>query len=452
MKRRSAVKLLPLSIAGLLGTADKILCNKKKSQPLSLHYLDNVTKTLEKIRGTELDGLLEASYRIAQTRKNGGTCYSTWDVGHSRNEDMFEGRHGDPDLFSFGFPENEVKKGDLYLGGIVGELKRYPREKGVFVIGGPAPWCAETVDADELVCDAHKRRQIRKYSDLWINTYVPTHGSFIWLPGAKYPMGAVSTVLGMVTWWMMMADTVRILASEGVFADVKGDEPALDEKAGYVSLISPLAEEYFTAVTGQIRQIEGELGTVNAVAEKAVDTILSGGKVHVYSKFWAALSIEANTRMGGLTMFKPVDSDRHKDYKGDDKDFVIMGIYQPEDETDLSYLEIFRKAGSSVASIGPATRDGKFPEGKTVPSETDYHLGLMCDTYGIFAVPGVKKKVCPTSGILVNQLFYAVCMRMAELIIERTGNTPYIYPNGALEGPPYHEFSRVHNAGLRRGY
>ena len=76
----------------------------------------------------------------------------------------------------------------------------------------------------------------------------------------------------------------------------------------------------------------------------------------------------------------------------------------------------------------------------------------MCDTYGLFAVPGVKKKVCPTSGILVNQLFYTVCMRMVEQIIERTGNTPYIYPNGALEEPPYKEFSRVHEAGQRRGY
>ena len=452
MDRRYALKRLQAWAAGAVLLAKSAGSVSLGDEPLSLQYLANVRRTLEKIRSTVLDNLLEASHHIARTVKSGGTCYSTWDVGHSRNEDMFEGRHGDPDLFTYGFPENDVKAGDLYLAGIVDELKGDPREKGVFVIGGTAPWCAETEDADRLLSEAHKKRQIRKYSDLWIDTYVPTHGSFIWLPGAKYPMGAVSTVLGMTTFWMMIADAVRILSAEGVTVNVKGDEPPLDEKADYVSLTSPLAERYFEEVIRQMHQIEAELGTVGAIAKKAVDTILSGGKVHVYSKFWAALSIEANTRMGGLTMFKPVDSDNHKEYNGTDRDFVIMGIYQPENPADLAYLDRFRKAGSAVASIGPATRNGVFPEGKTVPSMTDYHTGYMCDTYGIFAIPGVAKKVCPTSGILVNQLFYAVCMRMAELIMERTGNTPYIYPNGALEGPPYREFSRVHNAGLRRGY
>ena len=452
MIRRDTLKFLPLTAVGMLGLPGMVLSRKKNSLPLSLQYIRNVKRTLEKIRSTELDNLLEASHQIAHTYKNGGICYSTWDVGHSRNEDMFEGRHADTDIFTFEFPEDKVKKGDLYLAGIVGELKEDPRKKGVFVIGGPAPWCAETEDAEEMLSEAHRKRRIRQYSDLWINTYVPTHGSFIWLPGAKYPMGAVSTVLGMTTFWMIIADAVRILAADGVYVKVKGDEPPLDEKASYTSLKSPLAEEYFKEVISQINQIKAEIGTVNAIADKAVDTILNGGKVYVYSKYWASLSIEANTRMGGLTMFKPVDSDVHKEYKGTDKDFVIMGIYQPEDEVDLTYLKKFRKPESKVACIGPATREGKFPSGKTVPSEADYHVGLMCDTYGIFAVPGVEKKVCPTSGILVNQLFYAVCMRMAEKIIERTGNTPYLYPNGALEGPPYKEFSRVHNAGQRRGY
>ncbi|MBT4484158.1 MAG: hypothetical protein HOC71_10850, partial [Candidatus Latescibacteria bacterium] len=365
MKRRDAIRILPMTAAGLIGLSNSASSKKKSLRPLSLQYLSNVKQTLEKIRSTEFDNLLEASYQIARTYKNGGTCYSTWDVGHSRDEDMFEGRHGDPGIFTFGFPEDKVKKGDLYLAGIVGELKEDPRNKGVFVIGGPAPWCAETEDAAKLLSEAHKRRRIRQYSDLWINTYVPTHGSFIWLPGAKYPTGAVSTVLGMTTFWMMIADAVRILAADKVYVDIKGDEPPLDEKVPHVSLTKPLAENYFKEVIRQINQIEAELGTVNTIAEKAVDTILAGGKVYVYSKYWAALSIEANTRMGGLTMFKSVDSDNHKEYNGTDKDFVIMGIYRPEDEVDLEYLKQFRKAGSTVACIGPATRNGRFPSGKT---------------------------------------------------------------------------------------
>jgi hypothetical protein len=76
----------------------------------------------------------------------------------------------------------------------------------------------------------------------------------------------------------------------------------------------------------------------------------------------------------------------------------------------------------------------------------------MCDTYGLFAVPGVEKKVCPTSGVLQNQLFYSFSMSCAEKIIERTGNLPTIYPNGAFTGSPYTEFGRVENTGRKRGY
>ncbi|MFC1607976.1 hypothetical protein ACFL47_08400 [Candidatus Latescibacterota bacterium] len=452
MRRRSALKFLTAFSSYYAAIPHSSWGTLNSGESLPHRYLGNVKRTLEKIRSTELDNLLEASHRIATTVKSGGTCYSSWDVGHSLNEDMFEGRHGDPGLFTFGYPEDTAKSGDLLLGSLVGELKGDPRDKGVFVIGGPAPWCAETIDADKLLSDAHKRRQIRKYSDLWIDTYCPTHGSYIWLPGAQYPAGAVSSVLGMITFWMMTADAVRILAKDGVKVTVKGDGPDLGSNVVYESLHSPLAEKYLAEAIEQINRIEAEMGTVNAIAEIAVDTILSGGRVHVYSKYWAALSIEANTRMGGLTVFHSVDSDTHKEYHGTDKDFVIMGIYQPEDSVDLNYLEIFRRAGSTVASIGPATRDGKYPSGKTVPTETDYHIGHMCDTYGLFALPGIQKKVCPISGILVNQIFYAVCMRMTEFFIERTGNTPYFYPNGALEGPPYHEFSRVHNAGRKRGY
>ena len=58
----------------------------------------------------------------------------------------------------------------------------------------------------------------------------------------------------------------------------------------------------------------------------------------------------------------------------------------------------------------------------------------MCNTYGLFAIPGVERKVCPTSGLLVNQMHYAVQMQVAEKLIERTGNNPRIDANAAMNG------------------
>ena len=68
------------------------------------------------------------------------------------------------------------------------------------------------------------------------------------------------------------------------------------------------------------------------------------------------------------------------------------------------------------------------------PGETDFHLGLMCDTYGLFAIPGVDKKICPTSGLLVNLLFWTTIIQIAEEIMLRTGDTPAVLSTGALKG------------------
>ncbi|MFA6472551.1 MAG: hypothetical protein WCU00_10965 [Candidatus Latescibacterota bacterium] len=456
MNRRDAVRFIPAAIGGLICLPVNVLSIENDSLPLSLQYLRKVRGILEKIQSTESDNLLEASYHIAKTVKNKGTCYTTWDVGHNIGEDMYPGRNGDPEIFTLGYPEDKVKNGDLLLGGIIARKIEDPRKKGVYLIGSPVPWCGDTPDA-YLLSEQHQQYKIRPYSDLWIETYSTTYGPIMWLAGAHYPMGAVSGVVGMVTYWMMIADAVRILAADGITVKVKGDEPKLTDKAHYVGLNKPLGEDYFKEVLHQLNQVESEIGTSDKIAEIAVDTILSGNKVYVYSKYWEGLAIETNTRMGGLCIYTSVfqngpEGGLVKNFKGTSKDFVIMGITKPDDEDDLAFLDICKKSGIKTASIGPATRDGVLPTGKNVAFGTDMHLGFMCDTYGLFAVPGYEKKICPTSGAVQNQLFYAVSMRAAELIIERTGNLPTIYPNGAFEGSPYNEFGRVHAIGLKRGY
>lgn len=458
MKRRDALRLLPLAAAGAAITPNQSSAVPAGETPdkISLRYLRSVRDIIRKVQATESDNLLEASRHIARTYKNGGKCYTTWDVGHCHNEDMYPDRPGDTDIFTIGYPEDKAKKGDLLLGGIIAQKIEDPRKKGIFLVGSPVPWCGDTPDA-RLLSEQHQQYRLKPISDLWIETYSTTWGPIIWLPGAKYPMGAVSGAVGMTTFWAMTADAVRMLAAEGVPVKVRGDEPKLPDTVKRVSLTKPLGEDYFAEVLHQLELVEGELGTAEAIAELAVDAVLSGNKVHVYSKYWEGLAIESNTRMGGLCIYQSVfhagpEWGLVKNFKATNKDLVIMGTCQPDDPADLEFLDVCKKIGCKTASIGPRTRDRNFPQGKTVPDGTDFHLGNNCDTYGIFAVPGVERRVCPTSGVVLNQLFYAVSMSVAQKIIERTGNIPTIYPNGAFQGNPYSEFGRVHNVGLKRGY
>ena len=108
MKRRDAIRIMPLSLAGLMSLPGAVLSMKNDSRPLCLKYFKRMKKLLTKIRNTESDNLLEAAFHIARTYKNGGTCYSLWDVGHSTGADMFPDRHGDPEIFTMGYPADRT--------------------------------------------------------------------------------------------------------------------------------------------------------------------------------------------------------------------------------------------------------------------------------------------------------------------------------------------------------
>jgi len=473
MKRRDTFSLLPLSLAGLAGIPLKALAeelcphqqypNKMLHQPpLALKYTSKVREMLKWIRKTQSENLLEAAYAIARTVKNGGTCWCSWDMGHNTKFDMFADRNGNPGIFTMGYDPEKTKKGDLFLASIWGGPHEDLVKKDIFVIGGPAPWGMDAKLAELIVRDSAKRR-LRPYSHIWIETNITTIGAIIKVPGSPAPIGPLSGILGMVTFWMMQADACRILARDGIKMNVFGDEPELPENAERVSLHSPLMDDYFDAVMNQIEMIGAEMGNIREIAGMAVDSILSGGNVYCYSSYRNSLSAEGQTRRGGLALtrglhrFDGAEVDQGKlvsygeEFKGTKNDLVIMGIFKPDDEIDLESLDTFRKQKMKVVSMGPMTRDIKVPEGRTVPGETDIHVGRMCDTYGRFALPGLNRKVCPTSGALLNQIFWATCIEIVEEMIRRTGNTPGILFSAAIKGGTEH-MHRVREMARVRGY
>ena len=107
-----------------------------------------------------------------------------------------------------------------------------------------------------------------------------------------------------------------------------------------------------------------------------------------------------------------------------------MGTYEPSDEADLKNLDLMKKQGMRVASIGPITCDNKVPEDRAVFKETEVHVGRMMDTYGLYAIPGFERKVCPTSGILATAILWVMSVELAEEIQPLFGAQPKV-PNPA---------------------
>ncbi len=483
MKRRDILKTLPAAALGLAlpgrARAVETPYNKAYTSSLACGYAETVTRMLTRIRETQMENLMAAAFTMARTISRGGTCWSQWDLGHFLDGDMWTGRDGLPSMFTVGYDAKRSKKGDMILTNIYGGDRADIGKKDVVVVGGPAPWGLDVPGSETIEMESARSNRIRDYADIWIDTGITVEGAVMKIPGMPHKAGPTSGILGEVTIWMLMAETCRLLSLDGKSIPVSGDEPKLAGKdIPWIAPHDPVMDDYLTLVLEQIELIGAEYGSVRKIASLAVDTILNGHDVYTYNAH-TFIAEEANTRRGGLAMgrgvyeaegrlvFRGATPDHEPRVNFDDYphtgDMVIMSHVRPDDPKDLAYLDKFRKYGMKVATIGPMTRsvaalkggeraiDPHIPEGRILPHESDVHLGRMCDTWGLYAVPGFERRICPTTGPLVLQMYWTVVMEIIEETIRRTGDIPYVFPNVARKNSMERMY-RFHKMSIDRGY
>ena len=164
----------------------------------------------------------------------------------------------------------------------------------------------------------------------------------------------------------------------------------------------------------QHHAIGDDFDTIQRIADMAVHSALNGGRVYVYSRYTNNLCAEATVRRGGLgltfgvsgepgslsLMDDPLQQGRADlTFKPTQLDTVIMGIGKPDDPDDLASFDSFRESGCGIAVIGPRTRNGVHPGGRSVTDEADIYIGSMMDTYGLFSPAGNFAENLPDIGI-----------------------------------------------------
>ncbi len=459
MKRRDMFRLIPLAVPTLAAGSGSAFGQPmpqrphggNSGEPLGLMYTRRVREMLRWVRENQSENILEAAYAIARTVEKGGRVWGCWDLGHTQDSDIFPDRNGEPEIVTAGYDAKQVRNGDLVLANFpwpAGYLDDMA-QKELFVVGGPCPWGGDIAGVGNITPDI-QRLKIRPMANIWIETNVDHIGAQMKAPHSPAPLGPESGPLSGTIFWMMLADACRALARDGKPVRVKGDEPPLNEKAPRVGLDSPLMGEYFDQVMRELEMIGMEMGSIRTMASLAVDSLLSGGNIYFYSRHHQSLAGEASGRRGGFAFARGTADGRK--VQGTSNDCVIMGTYKPDDEADLKNLQSFKSMGMKTASIGPITRDTRLPEGDAVYKGTDVHVGRMMDTYGLFALPGFEKKICPTSGMITTAILWAMSGEIVEQVMDRTGgNVPGINFNGALRwGGSYN--ARAATMARTRGY
>jgi len=456
MRRRDTFKLIPLSLVGLKSLVERTEAQQRcgrcmgHGEPLSMTYVKKLTERLQWVKANQSEIILEGAYALARAVEEKRRIWSCWDLGHTNESDLFPNRDGKPEFLVPGYDTEKVKDGDLVLAnfpwppGYIEELGK----RDLFVIGGSCPWGGDVPRAD-LIRDDIAKNKIRPHADLWIETQTDHIGALVDIPGSAAPLGPESGPLNGTILWMMVADACRILAKKNIRVKIEGTEPELSgDNVPWADLDEPLMDDYFDTVIRQLSMIRFELGNIRKMANMAVDTLLGGGNVYFYSRYFPSLAGEAVGRRGGFLFAKGLSDGK---IQGTSKDCVIMGTYAPDDEVDLKNLDEMKKRGMKIASIGPTTRDHKVPEGRAVFKETEVHVGRMMDTYGLFAIKGCNRKVCPTSGSLATSILWVMSVELAMEVIRRTGNTPAIHFNGALKWAPEYN-AQMRAIATERGY
>lgn len=450
MKRRDTFRLIPLTFAGIGSFAEPALPVKKenllaqgKRNPSAMTYVSTVMKMLRRVRAAHSENILEAAYAITRTLMLSDTCWSYWDHGHTHSADSFPGRDGDPGIITIGYDSTKSKSDDLILVSYPFGKDIYDDiiQKKLFLIGGPSPVSGDCIGAENNIPSVQELR-IRKLAKIWIDTGITSTGAVVNIPGSPAPLGPVSGPVYLTIWWMMIADACRILSQLGRQFNVEGSEGILSGSSVlWVNLDNPLLDDYFDRVMMQMELLGSEIGEMRKMAVMAAETLTTGGTVYFYSRNSQSLSSEATGRRGGFGFAKGL---YNGNIQGSKKDMVIMGITRPDDPDDLTNLKKMRDLGMRTASIGPLTSGAQVPDSATVPKSTDVHVGRFYDTYGLYAIPGFDKKVCPTSGIMNITALWAISVEIAMEIIRRTGNTPGIYYSGSLT------WGGAHNTQMRK--
>ncbi len=440
MKRRDMIRMIPFSAAGFAAMAASATARPRRQGPMfnapmyggaptGMTYVEKVVDMLEWIRRNQSENILEAAYALSRTVRNGRTCWSHWDQGHTASADTFEGREGFPEIMQTGYDVKKMKKGDMVLASFAGgaDMIAEVAKKDIFLVGGPAPVSGDCLEADKNIPEIREAR-FRQCADIWIETRITSTGAVVHIPGSPAPLGPVSGPIYLTILWAILADASRILRLEGEKVTVSGHSPKLDDKVKRVSLADPLTDNLFASVIRQMRLLGSEMGEMRTLAEKAAKTLASGHSVYGYSRRRESIASEWYHRRGGFGFPKIA---HEGNISGESGDMVIMGCTEPTDPVDLASLAEFRKRGMTIATIGPVT-DGGVPSGDTVAKLSDVHVGRSYDTQGLYAIPGIDRKVAPTSGIMNVTALWAASVEIAMAMIRETGNTPGIHFSGSL--------------------
>lgn len=378
-------------------------------------YWRGTMNLLGKLSG-EIGHIGELTDRAANVIKNGGTVWSSANIGHMPSREQAEDRRGNPGVIRDHKTRSEkqnqaempemagggLKKGDMLFTCYCNRAIQAARDNGVYVVSVPVNYVNNEFWPEGYVLPNEDNLLLRDVSNEILMSHIPHEQGLVHAPEIPYMAICPScvTALGALH-WMLSAEIANKIK---------------DKKAKTVDK----SVEYLSILTERARKIgETHMGRIRETAVEMTHRVLDGGRWFVKSVEHTGFQSELVRVASGPWMPNTGDWDANRFRNV----MLITGLSPAHPEETKIAMEK-QVEGAYVIGIGPASVDGVVPPGRLIDIADAGFDTFSPESGGVVALPGRDGKWCPTSGITGNIIQQMICAQWADEMARR-GETPY---------------------------
>ena len=370
----------------------------------------------------ELDQIGELTSRAASVIKNGGTVWTSMDLGHIPHYEQKDTRRGSPRILKgHGRNFHGLKKGDMVFTNHCNKQVLAARERGVYVV------CVTINYHDNefrpsgftVVDELHNNLDglmLGDVSNEILHSHVPYYQGLVHAPEIpEYTLCPSSGTGSNSIHWMLNAEIANKLSNHRAKAVDKSDE-------------------YLRILTERVERVKEHMDSIREVAVTMARRIRDGGRWFARSIEFPGFESELHVA-SGVTMVNWSNATHTWDATKN-KNVMLINAISPafRDEVKLALKKQIE--GAFVIGIGPSSLDGAVPTGRLIDVADAGFDNFSPESGGVIQIPDRDDGICPTSGIVGNVIQQMICAQWADEMVRR-GSVPHflmgIFQNGGRE-------------------
>ncbi|MHB9030556.1 MAG: phosphoheptose isomerase family protein [Candidatus Latescibacterota bacterium] len=183
------------------------------------------------------------------------------------------------------------------------------------------------------------------------------------------------------------------------------------------------AKTYIETLRKRFNLVQEQEDRCRAAAALIVERVLDGGALWVYDRE-EALIWEANIKAAGLFI---TNNQFTPEQRLTPKDVLLIGAVEPDAPEDIAIAQKARSEGAKVIAITAILLQGRKPRGVFLSEVSDIVIDNHSpEVFGILPAGKGGESCCPTSGVMNDCLFWALCAAVLDEFLARR-KIPTVY-------------------------